>query len=93
MALARRPHTVGDRKRFVVRYRDWLAEGVTIVSATATASAGAVATIDGLTTTANEVIFFVNGGLLNEVFTIAIVMVDTKTGIKNDTIAVFVIAP
>ena len=92
MLLAKRPHTVGNRRRYRINYSDWLDEGVTVVSATVVSSSS-TATIDGVTVAGNCVIFFVNGGVLNEEFTASISMVDSKTGIKNDTMDFFVIAP
>jgi hypothetical protein len=92
MMQAKRPHTVGNRRRYRVNYEDWLDEGVTVVSATVTSSSS-TATIDTVSVAGNWVIFFVNGGVLNEEFTASISMVDSKTGVKNDTMTFFVVAP
>lgn len=90
--LARLPHTVGNRSRKTVAYDQWLADGVTVASALVTSSS-ATATINGTTVVDNKVIFFVNGGVLSETFTVSIQMTDSKGGIKHDTINFFVIAP
>jgi len=66
--------------------------GISVDTATVTTTS-LTATIDDVTVAGNKVIFFVTGGELNEVFTAAVQMVDTKTGIKNDTIEFFVVAP
>jgi hypothetical protein len=92
MVLARRPHTVGNRRRYSIDYTAWLDEGVTVDTATVTSSSSTV-TIDTVSVAGNKVIFFVNGGVLNETFTASIQMVDSKTEIKNDTMDFFVVAP
>ena len=91
MLLAKRPHTVGNRRRYRINYSEWLDEGVTVDTATVVSSS-ATATIDTVSVAGNSVVFFVNGGVLNEEFTASISMVDSKTGIKNDTMDFFVIA-
>ena len=90
--IAKRPHTVGNRRRYRINYEDWLEEGVTVDTATVVSSS-ATATIDTVSVAGNSVVFFVNGGVLNEEFTASISMVDSKTGIKHDTMDFFVIAP
>ncbi len=92
MVLAKRPHTVGNRRRYRINYSDWLDEGVTVDTASVVSSSQ-TATIDTVSVAGNYVIFFVNGGVLNETFTASIQMVDSKTGIKNDTMEFFVVAP
>lgn len=92
MPLSRCPHTVGDRKRYTVTYDQWLDDGVTVEEGTVT-SDSATATIDGVLVVDNKIVFFVNGGELNETFTASVQMVDSKGGIKNDTIDYYVIAP
>lgn len=92
MQLAKRSHTEGDRRRFVIDYSEWLDRGNTVESAVVT-SDSTTATVDDVTTTADKVIFFVNGGSLNETFTVSVAMTDTRTEIKNDTIDFTVVAP
>jgi hypothetical protein len=92
MMLAKRPHTVGNRRRYKIDYSEWLDEGVTVVSATVVSSSS-TATIDTVSVAGSFVIFFVNGGVLNETFTASVAMVDSKTGIKHDTMDFFVVAP
>jgi hypothetical protein len=41
----------------------------------------------------SKVVFFVNGGLLNETFTATVTMTDSKTGVKIDHLEFFVVAP
>lgn len=91
MALANIPFTVGNRKRYTLKYHRWLPEGVTLTVATVTSSS-ATATIDGVTHTADKVFFFVNNGVLNETFTATVQVTDTRGQIKNDTINFTVVA-
>ena len=92
MMLAKRPHTVGNRRRYQIDYLEWLEEGVTVDTATVISSSQ-TAPIDDVLVAGSKVIFFVNGGVLNETFTASIQMIDSKTGIKNDTMDFFVVAP
>lgn len=91
--LASKKHTAGNRRRFVVDYRDWLCDGVWIVTATVTSSS-LTATIDTVSVVeGKQIVFFVNGGVLNESFTVTLVATDSKTEVKNDTITFTVVAP
>jgi len=92
MLLANRAHTVGNRKKYVIDYSQWLNEGVTVSAAVVT-SDSTTATVDGVTPLADRIEFFLNGGVLNENVTLSVRMTNTKTEIKNDTINVFVVAP
>ena len=92
MLLAKRPHTVGNRRRYRINYSEWLDEGVTVDTATVVSSS-ATATIDDVSVEGAKVVFFVNGGLLNETFTATVTMTDSKTGVKIDHLEFFVVAP
>lgn len=92
MQLAKASHTVGNRIRFIIDYSDWLDDGVT-VSAGAVTSSSTTATINGTLAIDNKVLFYVNGGVLAETFTVSIQMTDSKGEIKNDTMAFTVVAP
>lgn len=89
--LGKRPHTVGNRKRFVVNYSRWLPEGVTIASQSETSSS-LTATVDGVTAKDHHLTFFTNGGTLNETFTVSVQITDTLGQIKNDTVE-FTVVP
>lgn len=92
MILATKPHTLGNRKRWVVDYSQWLPTGVTIDTATVTTTS-TTSTVANVTLLAGtKVVFFIEDGELNETFTVDIQIVDTHTGIKNDTIQFTVIA-
>ncbi len=92
MLLAHKPHTVGDRRRYIVDYSQWLDAGVTVASATASTTSG-TASVDTLSHDTTTVTFFVEGGILNEIFTVAVQMTDSLGEVKNDTIEFFVQAP
>lgn len=92
MQLGKASHTVGNRIKYTIDYREWLDDGVT-VSAGVVTSSSTTATINGTAAVDNRIIFFVNGGVLAETFTVSIQMTDSKGEIKNDTMAFTVVAP
>ena len=93
MLLGRRPHTVDDRRRWVVRYSDYLSSGNLLSSATATTTS-MTASVDGVALSADKksVIFFTNDGELNETFTVSIEATLEDTQILNDTAEFDVVA-
>jgi hypothetical protein len=100
--LARRPQTAGNRKRYKIDYSDWLHHGASVATAavtlTDTNTVNGVlltgATIDTVSVSPEgHVIFFVNGGVLNETFTATIQIVDSLGQIKLDTIDYFCVNP
>lgn len=100
MLLAKKTHTIGGRRRWRVDYANWLDEGHTCKSATVTLTDTAVpvvtgATIDTVSVAADghRVIFWTNGGAVNELFTANIVMTDSVGQVKIDTVQFTVIAP
>ena len=93
MLLASKKHTAGDRRRFVIDYCGWLDSGMWVVSATVVSSS-ATATVDGTQVLeGKQVVFFMNGGNVNESFTVTVTMTDSISGVKKDTIAFMVVAP
>lgn len=93
MILGRLNQTVGDRRRYVIDYSQWLDSGVTCASAVFTVTGSTSATVDTNTIVADKVIFFLNNGLLNEVFTVNVAMTDSRGEIKHDTLQFTVVAP
>ncbi len=91
MLLDHKPHTVGDRRQYIVDYSQWLDPGVTVASGTATATS-LTASVDTVTHTTTTLAFFVNGGAINEIFTVALQITDSNSEIKNDTIEFNVVA-
>lgn len=97
--IAKRFHTAGNRRRWRVDYSDWLEPGVTATSAavtlTDTTAAPLVgATVDTVSVDAEgHVVFWTNGGVVNEVFTINVTMTDSIGEVKKDTVAFSVVSP
>jgi hypothetical protein len=92
MILDRKPQTVGNRRQYIVDYSQWLDTGVTLTAGTATTTS-LTATIDTVSHTTTTLVFFVNGGALNEIFTVVLQVTDSNSEVKNDTIEFFVVAP
>ena len=92
--LAKKNHTVGNRTRWVVDYTEWLKPGAYILTMTVTSSS-ADAPVSGVALLHDDkhIVFFTNGGVLDEVFTVSLSVTDTLTEIKNDTIEFTVVAP
>lgn len=93
MVLARRNHTVGNKVFWTVDYGDWLEDGVTIASAVVTDNDTSVTVGSPVTEDGHKIRFFVQGGTLNQAFTVSVAMTDSKGQIKNDTIEFTVVAP
>ena len=93
MRLSRRAHTVANIRRYIIDYSDWLEDGTYVSSAAVTSSDTAIATITDMAIAENRVIFFVNGGVLNETFTVSVAMTDSLGQVKNDTLEFFCVAP
>ena len=95
MLLDHKPHTVGARKTWIIDYSQWLKAGDMLApfgfSATTTSP---TVTIDFVTRISDTTLqFFVNGGALNEIFTVSIQITTLLTEVKNDTVEFFVVAP
>ena len=94
MLLDHRPHTLGARRKWIIDYSQWLAAGVTVVPVAFSATTTSLtATVDFVSTTATTLQFFLNGGIINEIFTVALQITDSTGEVKHDTIEFFVVAP
>jgi hypothetical protein len=99
MNLGRRAHSAGDKTRYVVEYENWLLPGESLVSGTVELNAAFTATVtdivisDVATNSSNELVFFLAGGSVDEVFTLDVQILDSRGEIKNDTVEFFVLAP
>jgi hypothetical protein len=100
MLLGSQNITVGDTRRYVVSYDQFLIKGAVLttpvtvaVSAGATSAVGTGATAPALTVDEKGIIFWLTGGVLNEKFTVSIQVHDNNSEVVNDTIAFTVIAP
>lgn len=93
MEIAHRSHTAGARTRYVVDYSDWLADDDRLATATVTVDSDTV-TIENISVfLEKEVSFFVEGGVLNETFTVTVEITTLKTVTDEDTLTFFVVAP
>lgn len=93
MNIAKRNHTVGDRRRYLVDYRGWLDDRRAITAHTVTSSSATATVDDDSVRDASQVLFFVNDGVLNETFTVTVSITCSDTEIRRDTISFTVIAP
>lgn len=92
--LPQRTHTEGNRRRYLVDYRTWMNRGTTLAEFTAVVSAGAVATVDGVTINSEGYgVFFVNGGEEGEEFTVTLTATTSSNEIKIDAVPFVVVAP
>jgi len=92
MILGSKQHTVGDIKRWVIDYCRWLDNTATLKTAVVTSSS-ATCTVTSASILGTTVIFFLNGGVLNETLTVSVVITDSLGNTKHDTIAFTVLAP
>jgi hypothetical protein len=98
MLIGIKQHTAGNKTRYHVNYRDWLDAGRTLnqstgFSATVLAPAPADVTVDQASVTADDLYFWVNGGSLNEAFTVQVQVTDTLGEVVIDTINFTVVPP
>lgn len=90
--LPQRKHTVGNRRKFIVDYSNWMNRGTTVAGFTATSSS-TTATVDTVSIDGDgEGVFFVNGGVEGETFQVSLVMTPTNGEIKNDVVPFLVVA-
>lgn len=83
--------TVNNRRRVVISYDSWLAEGEVLTGITCTVDQG-TATIDTqkVLSDGRSVQFFVNGGTLNDLFNVIVQVTTTFTQLRSDTVAFLV---
>ena len=89
MLLDKRTVPMGDRRRLVVRYEDFLCQGEKLATFTVTVSSGATSTIDTVSISDDETkgFFFVNAADINETFTATVQAVLNTTEVVTDTIS------
>ena len=93
MLLGRKVHTAGNIIRYEIDYSDWLEEGVSLVTATVTGAPSDI-TLTGVgMLTPHKVVFTMGGGSVNENFTLAVQVTDTRNETKNDTVGFTIQAP
>jgi hypothetical protein len=99
MLIGSKQHTAGAKTRWRIDYREWLDDGRTLNQLSGFSATLSVppalndVTISGVTVTEDDLFFFVQGGSLNEAFTIALQVTDTLGEIVPDTINFTVVQP
>lgn len=90
--LASKAHTEGDVRRWTVKYYRWLDNTATLEQANVTSSS-TTCTVDDSSILGQDVIFYLNGGILGETLTVTIAIIDSFKNEKTDTISFHVVAP
>lgn len=99
MKLARKPHTAGATTRYQVDYDAWLEPGDTLVALSCTVELtsstedASDVTVEDVHIMSRGLYFSVSGGVLSEVFTVTVTIVDTREETEPDTVEFFVVAP
>lgn len=94
MLLGNRPFTVGNQTDYSVDYSAWLEQGETLASGTAVASGVSDITVSKVSVTpSRKLLFTLQGGSLNETFTVALQVVSSRGERKNDTAIFRCVAP
>lgn len=99
MLIGNKQHTAGAKTRYRIDYREWLDEGRTLNQSSGFSAALSVlpalndVTISSVTVTADDLFWFVQGGSINEAFTVAVQVTDTLGEIVLDTINFTVVPP
>ena len=89
-------HTAGNSIRYIVDYSEFLEHGTTITAFTAVIDPASTTTATISLVSVNpegEGVFFVNGGAVNENFTVDLQGTDSRTEIVKHTVAFTVVAP
>ena len=96
MSLGTKKFTAGNTTRYSVNYSEWLDHGVTLVSGTAGMGVPSVADIVITAVSvapSGRLYFTLHGGSVNEIFTIAVSITDSRGEVKNDTCNFNCVAP
>lgn len=99
MLLGQKAHTAGNKVRYEVDYSVWLEDGVSLTAATVVMDPKFTATVTDVTISgvamlpSHQVVFFLQGGSVNETFTLDVQVIDSRAETKNDTLGFSVVAP
>ncbi len=100
MLIGTKQHTAGNRTRYWVDYIDWLEDGRTLnqvsgssVSIITPAPAPADVTVSVAQINQDRFYYWVQGGSVNETFTVQIQVTDTLGEIVIDTVQFTVVQP
>src|SRR4051812_49944374 len=85
MLIASKRHTEGDTKRWTVNYENWLDNAAKIESVDVQSSSD-TCTVNDVTTSGPNVVFFLAGGVPNERVTVSLVLTDSLGNVKHDSI-------
>ena len=85
-------HTAGNIIKWQINYERWLNKAASITNGSVTSSS-ATCYPNGVTVQGNNIIFFLNGGVVNETFTLTVTMNDNIGNQKNDAINFTVVPP
>lgn len=86
MLLGQKYHTAGNVIRYEIDYSNWLEDGVSLLTAAVTGGPTDI-TITGVgLLTPHKVVFTLHGGSVNESFTLAVSITDSRGETKNDTV-------
>lgn len=88
-----RKHTEGNRRRFIVDYRRWLKAGAYVTEFEAVSSSVTATVTDVSINGDGQGVFFIEGGELDEEFTVTLTMTSSYTEIKIDALPFVVVAP
>lgn len=91
--IAHRNHTVGDVRQYFVSYDEVMRRGDWITIAAVTSSTPDAVITGKAIIEPHKIMFFVGGGVLNEDFTVSLIVTDNNSEIFNDTMAFHVVAP
>jgi hypothetical protein len=94
MLLGSKIHTVGDTKLWTIDYDNWLdntaeIETINVTSSSTTCTVGTPVPV----VLGHKIQFVITGGTLGETLMISLKMTDSFGNVKNDTMAITVIAP
>lgn len=96
MALKRIGQTAGNTIRYEIDYSDWLEDGVSLSAATVVPALGSPSDVVVGTVTmtpSHRVVFLLTVLSLNETFTLAVQVTDSRNEIKNDTLDFYTTKP
>lgn len=99
MRLGKRTFTAGNRIRFTVDYDNWLEPGESLTGGTVALAAEFTATVTDITievpaiNASRELVFYMEGGSVEEVFTLEVQVTTNRDETKVDTIDFVVVAP
>jgi hypothetical protein len=93
MILGNRQHTAGNAIRYIVDYTNWVTDGEGLASSIVTSSSPDVVVSNVIVRPDHHISFILTGGVVKEVFTVALQTTSTISEVHNSTINFTVVAP